>query len=216
VSRQVRTRAMPVRTSQWIRGAESIPALADTSQSLCNWSSIPSTPVEAPRMAGCGERCEPLERAVHPLSALAAGSMAGNRLWFLRRVAASASLYRRPSDRHFHRVPILPYFPCSPSVTRFGAYPAPCGTARLCFAWARTTARQCTERFWPMRPAGFGFQKIFVQRTQKDFPNLPKKTPLVLGSGAHSRRFAQECPEGNPGKYKQGELTWHSTKTRSL
>ena len=54
-----------------------------------------------------------------------------------------------------------------------------------------------------MRPAGFGFQKIFVQRTQKDFPNLPKKTPLGLGSGAHSRRFAQECPEGNPGKFKQ-------------
>jgi single-strand DNA-binding protein len=67
---------------------------------------------------------------------------------------------------------------------------------------------------------GFGFQKIFVQRAQKDFPNLPKKTPLGLGSGAHShptthkscvgdpgisRRFAQECPEGNPGKYKQGE-----------
>ncbi|WP_216845257.1 hypothetical protein, partial [Granulicella sp. S156] len=25
------------------------------------------------------------------------------------------------------------YFPCLPSVTRFGAYPAPCGTARLCF-----------------------------------------------------------------------------------
>jgi hypothetical protein len=23
------------------------------------------------------------------------------------------------------------------------------------------------------RPAGYGFQKIFVQRTQKDFPNLP-------------------------------------------
>ena len=47
------------------------------------------------------------------------------------------------------------------------------------------------------------FRKSFVQRTQKDFPNLPKKTPLDLGSGAHSRRFAQECPEGNPGKYEQ-------------
>jgi hypothetical protein len=64
-----------------------------------------------------------------------------------------------------------------------------------------------------MRPAGFGFQKIFVQRTQKDFPNLPKKTPLGLGSEAHSRRFAQECPEDNPGKYNQGEKQWHSTKT---
>jgi len=39
---------------------------------------------------------------------------------------------------------------------------------------------QNAARFWPMRPKGFGFQKIFVQRTQKDFPNLPKKRPLTL------------------------------------
>jgi single-strand DNA-binding protein len=37
-----------------------------------------------------------------------------------------------------------------------------------------------------MRPKGFGFQKIFVQRTQKDFPNLPKKRRLALGAG-HTR-----------------------------
>jgi hypothetical protein len=42
------------------------------------------------------------------------------------------------------------------------------------------------------------------------------KCSSCLGSGAHSRRFAQECPEGTPGKYKQGETSWHSTKTRSL
>ena len=118
------------------------------------------------------------------------------------RVVASASLYRRPSDKCFHRAPILPYFPCSPSVTRFGAYPAPGGTTRLCFGFAALRVS--------------AFRKSCVQRTQKDFPNLPKKTPLGLGSGAHSRRFAQECPEDNPGKYNQGEMTWHSTKTRSL
>jgi hypothetical protein len=42
-----------------------------------------------------------------------------------------------------------------------------------------------------------------------------RKCTFGLGSGAHSRRFAQECPEGNPGKYKQGETKWHSTKTTS-
>jgi hypothetical protein len=36
----------------------------------------------------------------------------------------------------------------------------------------RVSASHC------VRPVGFGFQKIFVQRTQKDFPNLPKKAPL--------------------------------------
>jgi hypothetical protein len=51
----------------------------------------------------------------------------------------------------------------------------------------------------------------------RDFSSEPpqKDTPSALGSGAHSRRFAQECPEGNPGKYKTGETQWHSTKTRS-
>lgn len=64
-------------------------------------------------MAEYGGRCEELERAVHPLSAFAAGSMANDRLWSYRRVVATASFYRRLSDRCFHRAPILPYFPCS-------------------------------------------------------------------------------------------------------
>ena len=49
------------------------------------------------------------------------------------------------------------------------------------------------------------FGKSATTAERKDFPNLPKMRRLALGSGAHSRRFAQECPEGNPGKYKQGE-----------
>ena len=102
---------------------------------------------------------------------------------------ASVSVKRHPSS----------YFPCSPSVTRFGAYPAPCGTARLAFSAFRKSFRQNRK-----------------SSERKDFPNLPKMRRLALGSGAHSRRFAQECPEGNPGKYKQGETQWHSTKTKSL
>jgi hypothetical protein len=98
---------------------------------------------------------------------------------------------------------VFPYSAISPVFSQLtlghslGAYPAPVGTVRLCF---------------------FGFQKILSAISAKsaegkDFPNLPKKRRLALGSGAHSRRFAQECPEGNPGKYKQGETQWHSTKT---
>jgi hypothetical protein len=199
VSRQVRTRAVLARTSQRVRGDSSIPALANPSRRLRNWPSIPSPQSRPLCMAGCGERCEAVERVVHPLSAFAAGSMAGDRLWFHCCAVASASLYRRPSDKCFHRAPILPYFPCSSSVTRSVLIPRP--------------AARSVSASHSVRPVGFGFQKIFVQRTQKDFPNLPKKTPLGLGSGAHSRRFAQECPEGNPGKYKQGEKSWHSTKT---
>jgi hypothetical protein len=87
-------------------------------------------------------------------------------------------------------------------ITTMRRGPRFCGTARLCFGFAALRVSV--------------FRKSCVQRTQKDFPNLPKKTPLGLGSGAHSRRFAQECPEDNPGKYNQGEKQWHSTKTRSL
>jgi hypothetical protein len=98
-----------------------------------------------------------------------------------------------------------------------GAYPAPGGTARLCFGFTtplRKDRASGTPDFAALRVSAF--RKSCVQGTQKDFPNLPKKTPLGLGSGAHSRRFAQECPEDNPGKYNQGETSWHSTKTRSL
>jgi hypothetical protein len=161
-----------------------------------------AAPVHGLRMAGWEGRCETSERAVHPRSAFAAGSMANDRSWFHRRVVATASLYRRPSDKCFHKAPILPYFPCSPSVTRSVLIPRP--SARRGSASASPPSRVSV------------FKKSCVQRTQKDFPNLPKKTPLGLGSGAHSRRFAQECPDGNPGKYNQGETSWHSTKTKSL
>ena len=42
MSRQVRTRAMLARTSQQVRAGGSIPALADPSRRMCNWSSITS------------------------------------------------------------------------------------------------------------------------------------------------------------------------------
>jgi hypothetical protein len=60
------------------------------------------------------------------------------------------------------------------------------------------------------------FGRTATTAERKNFPNLPKMRRLALGSGAHSRRVAQECPEGNPGKYKQGETQWHSTKTKLL
>jgi hypothetical protein len=72
--------------------------------------------------------------------------------WQSRRLPAFSLQASVSIERHLSRI-----FPVLPSVTRFGPYPAPVGTARLCF---------------------YGIQKIFVQRTQKHFPNLPKKTPL--------------------------------------
>jgi hypothetical protein len=94
-------------------------------------------------------------------------------------------LNRTPSGRCFHRAPILPYFPCSPSVTRVGATPAPCGS--------------CTALLFRLSENLFG--KTPHRARTKRFSEPSENAPLGLGSGAHSRRFAQECPEGNPGKY---------------
>jgi hypothetical protein len=173
VSRQVQVREMLARTSQrsacrWVytcprRCVAGIKQLAFDS----------AAPVQAIRMAGCGGRCEALEHAVHPLSAFAAGSMASDRLWFHCRIVASASLYRRPSDKCLPRAPILPYFPCSPSVTRFGAYPAPGGTARLCFALRA-----------PLRVSAF--KKSLCKERKKIFRTFRKRRRLALGAG-HTR-----------------------------
>jgi hypothetical protein len=109
--------------------------------------------------------------------------------------------------RHFS-----PYFPCFPSVTRYGAFPAPCGTRR--------SASRCA------RPSGLGFQTRNLPRGNTRGSGLKNGRDFFFGASAErhafgawergtSRRFAQECPEGNPGKYKQGETPWHSTKTKS-
>jgi hypothetical protein len=107
---------------------------------------------------------------------------------------------------------LSPVFPSSPSVTRFGAYPAP--------------LRHIDVLLRLRRPAGLGFQTKNLPRNIRAAAaqsageifssEPPQKAHLGLGSGGPSRRFAQECPEGNPGKYKQGEIPWHSTKTKSL
>jgi hypothetical protein len=191
VSRQSCVRIVAARTFQRARRGGSFPALAAPSHRLRNWPSIPS-----PRLRSLAWRDAKDDakhgnvRSIHSLTAFTAGNMARDRLWFRRRLVVLASLFRRPSDKCFHRAPILPYFPCSPAVTRFGAYPAPGGTAGSAFSGLLP------------QPGALG----------------PHSKKCTLGTWERdtSRRFAQECPEGNPGKYNQGELTWLSTKTRSL
>ncbi len=67
-------------------------------------------------------------------------------------------IYRCLSAGCFHRVPSLPYFPCSPSVTRFGAYPAPCGTSMFCFGCAALRVWVSKEKIsLRLRPFGRDF-----------------------------------------------------------
>ncbi len=69
-------------------------------------------------------------------------------------------------------------------------YPAHPRSLARCFSRARRHLAFC---FALWRPAGFGFQKIFVATNAKRFSEPSEKdTPAALGSGAHSHRFAQE------------------------
>ena len=202
MSRRAQTRTILTRTSQLRRAENLLPAPTALELELCNNSpSIPS----------------PKNR----FSALQAAEDDGGRtVWFTHSLllqpdrwrtraysSAAVRLHRHP-ERHavlhasvsIKRHPSS-YFPCPPSVTRFGAYPAPCGTARLCFGFAALRVS--------------AFRKSLCNERKKIFRTFVK-APLGTWERGTSRRFAQECPEGDPGKYKQGETQWHSTKTKSL
>jgi hypothetical protein len=173
------------RISQPRRQAGHLLTLAASGLEPCISPSIPSPKDRFFAWKYAEARTEPLG-TVHPLSAFVAvldGQRAQRSFYCL---VATASLYSHPSDECFHRAPLLPYFPCSPSVTRLGADPAPCGNgATLLFRLSENlfgrTARTPKEKIFRT------FRKCVAW-------------PWERGT---SRRFAQECPEGNPGKYKQ-------------
>jgi hypothetical protein len=98
---------------------------------------------------------------------------------------SSASLYRRPSSRCFHRPPILPDFPAFPrSPARF---------------LSRATSPRTGAPI--LRTASFCF--FWTPPPTKYVESLLQTMQLLPWERVTSRRFAQECPEGNPGKSKQ-------------
>jgi len=98
-------------------------------------------------------------------------------------------------ERHLSRI-----FPAPPRSLASVLYPRP--AARRVSASA-------------MRPYGLRLSENLCAKNAKRFSEPSVKAPLGTWERGTSRRFAQECPEGNPGKYKQGETQWHSTKTTS-
>jgi hypothetical protein len=203
VIRRARILWMTSHTSQPRRAMGLLLALTASVLEPCHSPSIPSPKIRSFAWQGAEDDAD------HRRLWLTHSLLLLPETWQASRYSSTAvRLHQRPYrdalqtsvylERQFSHI-----FPVLPSVTRFGATPAPCGTARLCF-----------DLTGALRVSAF--RKSFSQRTQKHFPNLPKKTPLGTWERGTSRRFAQECPEGNPGKYKQGEMTWHSTKTKSL
>jgi hypothetical protein len=201
VSRQVRTRAMLVRTSQRVRGGGSFPALADPSRRPCNWPSIPSP-------------------QYRPFAWLDAEDNAKHwNVWFARSPLLQPKTWQvagyGSTAVWLHRHPYIGALQTSVSIECqfsriFPAHPRSLASVLI----PRPAARRCSASAVPPFGSGFPNKKspFSCGPSGEIFSSEPpRKHILALGSGAHSRRFAQECPEGNPGKYNQGELTWHST-----
>ena len=202
MSRRAQTRTILTRTSQLRRAENLLPAPTALELELCNNSpSIPSPKNRSFAWQAAEDDGERMVWFTHSL-------LLQQDRWRTRAYSSAAVRLHRHPERHavlhasvsIKRHPSS-YFPCPPSVTRFGAYPAPCGTARLCFGFAALRVS--------------AFRKSLCNERQK-FSEPSEKAPLGTWERGTSRRFAQECPEGNPGKYKQGETQWHSTKTKSL
>ncbi len=204
MSRQARTRAMLVRASQRMRGGRSIPALADPSRKLRNWPLVPS-----PRYRPLSWRH--VEDDAKHWNVRSAHSL------LLQPEAWQATGYGSTAVG-LHRHPFIGAIQIGVSIER--------QFSRIFPAHPRSLARRFSRATSPRHAQTARRGPRFCGLRASAFPGLlPQPDALgphsgkcssCLGSGAHSRRFAQECPEDNPGKYNQGETSWHSTKTRSL
>ena len=147
------------------------------------------------------------------------------RTWFIHslllqpdtwRAAANSSLAARSQRR-----------PCGDGLQQ--SVSVECHLSRIFPAHPRSLAR-CLSRARRHSPFCFALRAPFgsgFPKKKSPFGCGPKygrdfffgasaeRHAFGLGSGARSRRFAQECPEGNSGKSKQEKFQWHSTPTTS-
>jgi len=114
-------------------------------------------------------------------------------------------LSSRPSLRTISvRAPFLQFFPCSPSVTRSVLFPRP-AARRVSASLAKASALRVSVS-----------RKSFVQRTQKHFPDPPKKTPLGTWERGTLASLRARVSRGSSGqKPTWRKSSWHSTKTPS-
>lgn len=151
------------------------------------------------------QRCEGLPGRFTHSSPVHANRKTRENGQFRRAGCESYAPFRRlqrsvPVKRHLSRI-----FPC---LTR---------SLAQCLSRALRQLRGSASHF--VRPAGFGFQKIFSAKLRtecgrKDFPNLPKKRRLALGAG-HLPSLRARVSRVRTGQIQTGEKQWHSTLTPS-
>lgn len=100
-------------------------------------------------------------------------------------------------ERHLSRI-----FPAHPRSFASVLYPAPCGTARLCFGFAA------------LRVTAFRKSLCKEQERKKIFPTFRKSATWHLGAG-HLASLRAGVSRGQSEQIQTGEMTWHSTKTTS-
>jgi hypothetical protein len=151
-----------------------------------------------------GQRCGAVPSAVHPLptgpcrvEGTKERTTPACRLR-IKRIPVQTPSVEVSVKRHLSRI-----FPC---LTR---------SLARCLSRALRQLRGSASHF--VRPADFGFQKIFsarlrTERGRKDFPNLPKKHRLALGAG-HLPSLRARVSRVRTGQIQTGEKQWHSMKT---
>jgi hypothetical protein len=204
VSQRTHIQAIQSNTSQPLREAGLLLALADPELELC---SSPSTSLPRHRFFAWQGAEDDGERTVWLTHRL----LLQPDWWETKGYGPTAArLHRHPERRAVLHASVSvqrhpsSYFPCSPSVTRLGADPAPHHPSTRKQRAGDPDSADCELL-------------LFLDSSPNQVRWVPfQKMQLLPWERGTSRRFAQECPEGNPGKYKQGETQWHSTKTKSL
>jgi len=196
MSRQAHIPTTLARTSQQQGEAGLLLALATPQLGLC---SSPSTLSPKDRFFARQDTEDDGERAAWFTHSLllqpdrwqesTSGSTA---VWLHRHPERHAPLLTSVSiERHLSRI-----FPARPRSLALVLIPRP-------------AARRVSASATP--PYGLRLSENLCATNAKRFSEPSAKAPLGTWERGTSRRFAQECPEGNPGKYKQGETQWHST-----
>ena len=198
MSHQASIQTIPARTSQWMRGNGLLPVLVPVARrpviSPSHQSSFFRPFAWSPRE---DHSCGLAVRFTHCLLSLR-DLMASNHEVWSGVIASASSTGTVQADVSIERQ-FSSIFPAHPrSLARcFSRAPSP---HHATIAWPGTPIlRHGTALLF--RLSENLFDKSPHKTRTKRFSEPSENAPFGLGSGAHSRRFAQECPEGDPGKY---------------
>ena len=204
---------MPAVTNFPMRRIAEFLALQAADRSCC--VSSPRSPVFDPVAGWAAKGMRFCLRALHALVVCSSGWRRDRE--FDRWRFPAVRLAVAPVCGDFCTSAIPPVFSLLSLGHSLGAFPAPCGNCaallhrlrRIVFQKRKDgCAAACALRVSVSR-------KSFVQRTQKHFPDPPKKRRLPLGAG-HLASLRARVSRGSSGqKPTWRKSSWHSTKTAS-